>query len=105
MGDYYLDRCPQEAMNNIADLCRSHNMEECECRPPTRQWLSGKEVSLVRYSPEREGIPLVVQTWPQFDHTNPLVRDFLRKVVDITGANIIDKYHKVATKFDMAVLE
>jgi hypothetical protein len=89
MGYYWFDVCPEEKVSEIGDLCKNLlGMKECNCEHPVRQWIGGKtKISMVRYYPMVNIPPLLVQSWPSGDYKTPEVRDFLSRILVITGAN------------------
>lgn len=103
---YWFDSCPKEKVDSIGELCiQMLGMSECECKPPTRQWIGGKsKVCLVRYLPLANAPPLLVQCWPTGDYKVPEVRKFLIKLVQVTGTSQIYEDHAKITKLDMALL-
>ncbi|MBI4440486.1 hypothetical protein HY638_05930 [Candidatus Woesearchaeota archaeon] len=80
-------------------------MEEQECEPPARSWLGAENSNFSVVSYDAQGDPpLLLQTHQDADLLTPEVRGLIRKLVDLTGAELYATYDK-KMKIDMSQLK
>jgi hypothetical protein len=88
---YYLyDNCPLECLDNVAQLCNQLRFREGRNIPPNRQWITthSSNIWLIGYDSSRDK-PLLVQTDPFVDHTQPDVHIVMKELLSITDSTQI----------------
>jgi hypothetical protein len=112
MAYYWLDKFPEEKIEELSNLCKKAELLEEECSSPDRQWSSegqgliNQDLQLIRYSPRREA-KLLVQSNTNLSLEDEEFKSFFRKITKLAGVNYF--YHGAildsSKKLDARVLD